>query len=217
MHKITPIEWITLAFMAIGVTVIAGLLYPMPAHAAGRSADPSVQIYIEHGDQILGTCSGAVVNTTFGRGVLTAGHCVEGSTYEMVDEFGQKTKIAPVYVDHIHDVAFMAIMDQSYDSGAYDLSCHATLTPGESIHITGYPLDYGRLSVDGKIISPERDIAWWPVAAFADILSGAGNSGSAVRDDSGHVVGILTGGRGEFGDLAIIVPVSVFCNPGLAN
>ena len=222
MHKPNALEIVTGIFLVVGTLIIMAVLAygasTTTVSAGERIADASVQIYVEQGDQLFGTCSGSVVNTNVGRAVLTAGHCIAGDGYDMIDEFGHKTRMTPIYVDHVHDVALLRIIGKSEgEIGAYDLSCSAKLTVGEHIRMTGYPLDLGRLSVEGQIISAEHTIGPWAVAAIAAMPAGEGNSGSAVRDDSGKVVGVLTGGMGSYGIVAVVVPVSVLCNPGIAG
>jgi S1-C subfamily serine protease len=83
--------------------------------------------------------------------------------------------------------------------------------------MTGYPLDFGRVTAFGQISalpSPWANI--WPAAYRIDMFGAPGNSGSPVMLADGRVMGILVGGDPNWPGMSIVVPISELCSPRIA-
>ncbi len=143
----------------------------------------------------------AAVDASHGSGVvvhrdgivLTARHVVQGVDALAVVFPGQRTAVPAtvVYSDPDHDVAFVRIQTTRPLTSVVPLPETApTLSSGQRVSITGYPLDprerypaaatgdLARVNNDGRI--------------QLSIAANPGNSGGPVVDSEGHLIGVVS-------------------------
>lgn len=77
------------------------------------------------------------------------------------------------------------------------LDCSAPVV-GQLVVAHGNPLDMGPAFTEGHIIGPARSVAHWKVAVPVDMTIIPGQSGGAVVDEAGKVVGIAVGSNALF-------------------
>ena len=153
--------------------------------------------------------SGVVVSAD--GAVLTARHVVEGADLLAVVFPGQRVAVpaAVAYSDPAHDVAFMRVRTGAPIVDFVTLPAETpTLTSGQRILVSGYPLDpeerypaaaageFSRINNDGRI--------------QLSISVNHGNSGGPVLDESGRLIGVVSQ-RGEPGQgvegLSLVEPI----------
>lgn len=135
--------------------------------------------------------SGVVINRD--GIVLTARHVVQGIDALAAVFPGQRTAVPAtvVYSDPDHDVAFVRIQTTRPITSVVPLPEAApTLSSGQRVSITGYPLDprerypaaatgdLARVNNDGRI--------------QLSIAANPGNSGGPVVDGDGHLIGVVS-------------------------
>jgi S1-C subfamily serine protease len=147
--------------------------------------------------------------------ILTARHVVEGSDFIAAVFPGQTVAVPAVvlYSDPDHDIAFVQVQTTRPLASVVTLSdAPLTLTSGQHIRATGYPLDaserypaaaageFSRINNDGRL---QLAVSLNP-----------GNSGGPVLDADGHLLGIVsarpveTGGQSISG-IAVAEPIRV--------
>lgn len=158
-------------------------------------------------------CTGTFITPNI---VLTAGHCVRDTLDEVVVQTTGKVLVGTILVDDdLNDYALIQT-EESVDVWT-SLSCHSPIHLGDKITMSGYPLDLGRISVEGRIIGMaaqnESVNDLWPNGNFIiDSLGAPGMSGSAVVNSDGKVIGVFVGGFGDgFGTIGLAVDVNPVC------
>lgn len=148
--------------------------------------------------------------------VMTAGHCLTDKKTEVVVRANGEVFIGEVLVDDdLNDYALI----ETYKSVDIwmPLGCGEPIHLKDRITVTGYPLDVGRITVEGQVIglasSSEAVNKLWPNGnIILNMLGAPGMSGSAVVNEHGKVVGIFVGGFGNgFATLGLAVPVTPVC------
>jgi S1-C subfamily serine protease len=181
------------------------------------SADPVVFLDIKG----VGDCTGFVAQSGFGDLIVTAGHCLADALenhaeIDAKDSIGRSYPVAPVYFDALHDIAIFRGPSDRPASDKLMLACRAPVNIGDTVSMTGYPLDFGKVTVTGKIAG--LPITWgpWPDVYRVAMFAGPGNSGSPVMNDKGEVIGVLVGGNPQWPGMSMVVPIGVVCQPGIA-
>lgn len=128
-----------------------------------------------------GVCSGFFIDAM--GDIVTAGHCAEKAASIEIQTYDDKVyKAKIVGISDIHDVALLHIdaINTPYFVPA------SSVTQGESIWILGSPLALTNVLSTGIIAKLSGDIA------LLDCSVLPGNSGSAVVNYEGKVVGVAT-------------------------
>lgn len=216
--------WIWFSVLCLASCLIAiGLVFLTVNGAAARSKDDAVVVvadpivFLEMKD--VGDCTGFVAHSGFGDLIVTAGHCLEDSKGALItakDSIGRVYDVEPVYFDTLHDIAIFRGPSDHPPSAKLSLACHAPVSVGDAVTMTGFPLDFGKATVSGKIAG--MPIAWgpWPDVYRVAMFAGPGNSGSPVMNSDGDVIGILVGGNPSWPGMSMVVPIYVLCQPGIA-
>jgi len=215
--------WIWFSVLVIASCMMAvGLVFSTINSASAKDdivpamADAIVLITV--GDE--GECTGFVSKTTFGEMVLTAGHCAgdvkENQKLTATDSNGKKYGLTTVYYDAIHDLAVMFPSREKQPSASLKLACNVPVHIGDDVTMTGFPLDFNKVTVSGKIAAEPSAWGLWPLVYRVAMFAAPGNSGSAVLNSNGDVIGILVGGRPDWPGMSMVEPISVICQPGIA-
>lgn len=139
--------------------------------------------------------------------IITNQHVIEGYTYLAV-QFDDRRKLAAQVLaeDKQKDVAVLRVnlADASGMVVAPIASGSGTLLEGERVFTIGNPLDQEKVLTTGVVSKVERD------SIISDISISSGNSGGALFNSSGTVVGITAyrTGRGAGAGLSGIVPIA---------
>lgn len=136
-----------------------------------------------------GVCSGFFV-TDMGD-ILTAGHCAKDATsIEVMTSDGKNYQASVTAVSSTHDLALLHIDKLATPYFKLARSVHQ----GDHIYIFGSPLGITGTLSEGVVAKLDGDI----VLLDCGVLPG--NSGSAVINERGDVVGVATAGyRVDFG------------------
>lgn len=195
---------------ALAAALSLGLASSSLANPA-NIADPTVLITIKD----VGTCTGFVAETNFGDMIITAGHCAEdanGGLVTATDNLGNVYGVDLAYFDKLHDVSIWSAPSTKPASTDFTLACHATVNVGDEVSMTGYPLDFGRVTVNGKIAAEPSPWSGWPSVYRVAMFAAPGNSGSAVTNSKGEVIGILVGGDPHWPGMSMVVPIKYACS-----
>lgn len=140
--------------------------------------------------------------------VLTARHVVWGAEAWVVFPPGTSTPIAarPVYVDPVHDIAFLYVDRALSDHVA--LPAARQLTLSERVSVSGYPLDLREpipAAASGEVSRVTRS-----GELHLTMTVNPGHSGGPVIDAQGQLVGIVSArGRLEHGIEGLAVAVTI--------
>ena len=133
--------------------------------------------------------------------IATAGHVVQDTdSFEVMFSDGTRAKADFVHMENMEnsDVGFIRLRSKHRKNRPY-LKIDTKVEPGESVIILGHPwgLNKGIAITQGIIALPNRSELFFgtKLVLHTDAASYPGNSGSAVIDMDGEVVGILIGGR----------------------
>lgn len=128
-------------------------------------------------------CSGSFID---GAGdVLTAGHCAAGDPdIDVVTSDGKRYHAVIIATSPIHDLALLHIdrLNTPY------LRPAETVARGEKVFILGSPLGITDTLSTGIVAKLEGD------TTLVDCGALPGNSGSAVVNEQGQIIGVLTAG-----------------------
>lgn len=128
-------------------------------------------------------CSGAFIDSA--GDIITAGHCAaDAAEIEVVTYDQQHYSATIVATSSIHDLALLHIDRQNTDH----FKPATTIERGEKVSILGSPLGIPNTLSTGIIAKLDGDVTLLDCGALP------GNSGSAVWDANGDLVGVLTAG-----------------------
>jgi len=132
--------------------------------------------------------------------IATAGHiCEDTQVFEVQFQDGSRVIADFVHAEDMEnsDVGFIRLRSEHHKDRPY-LKIDTEVEPGESVVILGHPwgLNKGIAITQGIIALSNRDESFFgtKLLLHTDVASYPGNSGSAVIDMDGEVVGILIGG-----------------------
>ena len=130
-----------------------------------------------------GVCSGSFVDST--GDILTARHCVQSADeIEIVTSDGKKYATKVLAVSPNHDLAL--IHADIVGTPHFDLA--ERVNRGETIYVLGSPLALTNTLTTGMVAKLDGD------ETLLDCGVLPGNSGSAVFDEDGKLVGVATAG-----------------------
>jgi S1-C subfamily serine protease len=128
-----------------------------------------------------GTCSGAFISP-YGH-ILTAKHCVDdGDYFEAITYDNKRYRVDVVAMSKKHDLALIHI--DKFKTPYFQLS--TSTVRGQRIFILGSPLSITDVLVTGILAKVDGDLFYLDCSALP------GNSGSAVYDEQGKLIGVLT-------------------------
>lgn len=150
---------------------------------------------------------------------VSAGHCVTSTPTELVTEDKRKMDVEVIVLsDPILGMPDFLVLETKNDyitkhMEALPLNCKYQPKAGDDIKVSGYPKDFGLLTVEGKIaadkVSPWR--VWKKSVLRMAVMIINGNSGAPVIRD-GQTVGIVVGGDlGGNPNLSVATPISDVC------
>lgn len=168
--------------LLVACAAILGAAYAYQQPTTAPLAGPSVEITI-------GNTIGSGVNIGNGY-VITAAHVVGDSDKATVkDDAGHDHAGKVLWANKSYDVALIHTDDAM---NAASLDCAAT-SIGESIYTLGNPMGVESITSWGHVAGKARKWGPWPSVIFTDLSIAPGNSGGAVFDEQGRVVGIAVG------------------------
>ena len=133
--------------------------------------------------------------------IATAGHVTEDTkVFEVMFSDGSRAIADFVHAEDMGrcDVGFIRLRSEHRKKRPY-LKIDTEVEPGESVIILGHPwgLNKGIAVTQGIVSLSNRNESFFgtKLVLHTDVASYPGNSGSAVIDMDGEVVGILIGGR----------------------
>jgi S1-C subfamily serine protease len=181
------------------------------------TADPVIYLEIGHD----GDCTGFAADVFDQQAIITAGHCAVDAIKNhddimAQDSIGRSFKVGIIYLDAAHDVAVLGVPEGGKLPGpiaSIPLGCNAKLTIGEDVSMTGYPVDFGKVTTFGKVSALGSPMGWWANVLRIQMYIAPGNSGSAVVNGDGQVIGIGVGHEPENPGLALVVPITEVCHP----
>ncbi len=147
--------------------------------------------------------------------ILTAGHVVgdaETLYVRVSDARGNFIASRSVFAYNV-DLGLIWL-DEDLPFPVVPLGVSSTLEIGETVYIIGYPWGVNTDIVTKGIVS---GLEVWADGFFGkihmlvlDAASQPGNSGGAVINSSGELIGILVGGQGYGDNFSIAVPIDIF-------
>lgn len=174
-----------------------------------------LEIHTGRGRRTRVTRAGAIPSTSHGSGVaigphlvLTARHVVWGAEAWVAFAPGTSTPIAarPVYVDPVHDIAFLFVDRALPDF--IELPETRRLTLSERVSVSGYPLDLREpipAAASGEVSRVTRR-----GELHLTMSVNPGHSGGPVIDSEGRLVGILSArGRPEAGVEGLAIAITL--------
>ena len=181
------------------------------------SADPV--IYLTIGNE--GDCTGFAADVFDRQAIITAGHCAADAIKDhqditAQDSIGRSFKVQIIYLDAAHDVAVLDTPEGGKLPGpiaSIPLGCNTKLSIGQDVSMTGYPVDFGKVTTFGKVSSQASPMGWWASVYRIQMYIAPGNSGSAVVDAAGEAIGIGVGHEPMNPGLALVVPITEVCHP----
>jgi len=145
--------------------------------------------------------------------ILTAGHVVDGAETFVVTFEDEPSSYASstFYKEPTADVGFIVLED--YDGPALSFD-NDDCSRGDTCFIYGSPFgwDYCFSVTQGIVSSINRDCYGFfgeKIMLQSDAASYPGNSGGAVTDDEGEIIGILVGGVRGSDNISLIVPADI--------
>jgi len=142
--------------------------------------------------------------------VLTAGHCVDGATNIRLEFYdGLEVEGKSWGSDGINDVGVI-VLSESVDLPVIGLR-QSPVELGEKVILIGSPFGVPNIVGWGRVSNPSVDIGDWAGNQFiVDAWTAPGNSGCAVFDSRGKLIGLLVGGFGsEAGHDSVCIPIDV--------
>ena len=147
-----------------------------------------------------GTGSGVIWKKKNGKAyIITNNHVIEGATKVEISLYdGKKTTAKVVGADTLTDLAVLTI-DASYASETLAFGDSDSIRPGDTAIAIGNPLglDFSRSVTQGIISATDRSVpvdtsdGEWELSVIqTDAAINAGNSGGALINTSGEVIGI---------------------------
>ncbi len=130
-----------------------------------------------------GVCSGSFIDNN--GDILTAGHCARNAIeIDVITYDQQHYEAVIVATSSLHDLALLHI--DRRNTAHFDPA--PSVTRGEQIFILGSPLAITNTLTTGIIAKIDGDVTYVDCGALP------GNSGSAVYNTKGEMVGVLTAG-----------------------
>ncbi|MCM3569498.1 S1C family serine protease [Neobacillus mesonae] len=147
-----------------------------------------------------GSGSGVIFKKTNGTAyVITNNHVIEGASKLEISLYnGQKTTAEVVGADALTDLAVLK-MDAKYVTANAEFGDSSKLRPGDQVYAIGNPLglDLSRTVTQGIVSATNRTISvstsagdWETNVIQTDAAINAGNSGGALINSQGQVIGI---------------------------
>ena len=210
-----------IAALLSGVISVAGNFKPRPGDSV-----VSFLYYSEHCPSGCQIGAGTFVNGY----VLTAAHVVSkpttrdgeiGDIWPIQDNAGHLRYARIVKLDTKHDLAILKLVRGDPVPSA-TLQCEAAYI-GQHLTVHGFPIGFGLVITEGKIIrledgkNPWPYGDYWPIEYLFDAFVTHGNSGGPAFGDDGRIVGVVVGitldpyTNGPIG-LNIMVPAHVACD-----
>lgn len=198
-----------LIFMS-GVATANLILSPVVS-ITERPAD--ITVTLEPGFE-TGFCTGTYISPNI---IMTAGHCLTDDTDEVAVTIDGKIHVGEVLVDDdLNDFALLKTTD-SIDS-FLSLACGVTPKLGDKVTMSGYPLDLGRVSVEGRVsglmVADPDAMSLWPNGnIIVDMVGAPGMSGSAISNEEGKVIALFVGGYGNgISPVGLAVSIQPVCD-----
>jgi S1-C subfamily serine protease len=202
--------WFVGAIAVLAIAAIAFLVFaPNPtAGAQSRAPHATPHVHLSFGDEV-----GSGVHVGHGY-ILTAAHVAAGTkgTMTLKSSNGGVQSAAVLWANKQYDVALLRIEKPALID-AVDLDC-APNYDGQRVVLHGNPLGIEFLSSAGSIVGEAREIQPWANVVPVDMTVVPGQSGGAVVDEAGDLVGIAVGvatynlGVTGFG---FVVPAATIC------
>jgi serine protease Do len=154
--------------------------------------------------------------TYIGNGrFLTAAHVVTGSEGGTLTDYrGAKLPYTVVIINEANDVAVVQANPLDVQLPARTISCRVPAI-GEEVEFIGHPLRWTYVHSWGRIASRTIDVPGFAASAlWITAPVGAGQSGSAVLDKDGNIVGIVNAGMSDstgFTGYMLSVPGAAIC------
>jgi putative serine protease PepD len=161
------------------------------------------------------TCDGAGSGSGFVVGprlVATAAHVVDGaSAIELQPEKGLPIAARVVGSDDDEDLALLRT-ESDLDARTLSFATGADAEIGDRVIALGYPLDLAFTATQGAITGEDRDLEVegtnYTGLFQTDAAVNPGNSGGAMIDSSGKVVGVVVAGYDGSDNIGFGVPAS---------
>ena len=217
-----PRKWVLAAILTVLFAICFPIIYykPDPEPVISqinlisliRRVDPSV-VYVEavngYGDRLW---SGSGVIICPDGLILTAGHVVDGAeAFKVILSDGQEFWSNESYLSDVTDVGLIQI-DAEKLPFSY-LGNSDNLRKGEEVFIVGCPfgIELRNTLTAGIISGLKRDINYFgkKLMIQSDSQSWSGNSGGAMFNMRGKVVGILIGGYWGTDGISLIIPANI--------
>lgn len=171
-------------------TEIYAALAPRVVQVVSIGIDP----FRVAGRVLPGSGSGILLSTTT---VLTNYHVVHGGRLVgvMTDDWARDATL--IGGDPALDVALLELAEPVPTGAALRFAPFDGLAVGQTAHVIGYPLGIGRTMSSGIVsgldrLIPLNTISWTTRYIQTDAAISAGNSGGALVDACGRLVGLVT-------------------------
>lgn len=178
-------------FMAL---CVAASVFSCTAGAPAYGQQSSQGVVIVESD--IGKGTGTYIG---GGRFLTAAHVVAGTERGVLTDFrGAKVPYVVVIISTTHDVAVLETQEP-ITLPERSIDCRVPAI-GEDVEFIGHPLRWDYVHGWGRVASRSIEVPGF-LASGVWIASpvGAGQSGSAVLDKNGRIVGIVTAGMQDAG------------------
>jgi S1-C subfamily serine protease len=195
--------------------LFAVLLVPFTAQHMRVLGNPGAKPAMAQAFLKVSTPLGHGAGVHIGDGyILTAAHVVgDNKAMTIEDTEGRSVSADVLWSNRGYDVALLKVAGYG-NIGVAPLSCEPNYV-GQKVKAYGNPMDLDFVHTSGEVNGKARQWAMWKWLVPADLVVIPGQSGGAVVDTSGRVVGITVGvmvfqmgltGQGFF------VPATVACD-----
>ncbi len=152
-----------------------------------KAIESSMRIVSFIEDEQVGHASGNYFKIGYHKFVITAAHVVTGQEVLYAEDYREKVELEVAYVDTTNDIAFLLPKKDLKSVRAISYRTNKELDiMGTTMVYAGYPADMNKSVFHGTVATQSRYS--FIMQSFA--LPGA--SGSAVFDNKGRVVGVLS-------------------------